>query len=324
LTRAQFAQLGAPLIERTLTATRRALRDARLATTDLSGVILVGGSTRMPLARDAVRNFFGQQPLADIDPDEVVALGAAKQADVLAGNGTGDAWLLLDVCPLSLGIETMGGLVEKIIPRNSTLPVARAQDFTTYKDGQTAMSIHVVQGERETVAGCRSLARFTLRGIPSTVAGAARIRVTFQIDADGLLSVSAREQTTGTQAQIEVKPSYGLSDEQVASMLREAIDASRDDMQLRTLREAQVDARRLMDATETALATDSALLAAHELATIRRSLFLVADALETDAPLDALKQAADALSRATEDFAARRMNASIRNALAGRELDSLA
>lgn len=324
LTRAMFAALGTPLIERTLAATRRALRDAKLQTTDIAGVVLVGGSTRMPLARDAVRTFFGREPLADIDPDQVVALGAAKQADVLAGNGNGDGWLLLDVCPLSLGIETMGGLVEKIIPRNSTLPLARAQEFTTFKDGQTAMSIHVVQGEREGVTDCRSLARFELRGIPPAVAGAARIRVTFQIDADGLLAVTAREQTTGTEAHVEVKPSYGLSDAQVAAMLKEAIETSTDDMQLRMLREAQIDARRLLDATEAALADDAGLLSEAELAAIRQAGFRVADALETSAPIDTLKAMAAVLSEATEEFAARRMNASIRAALTGRELDSLA
>ncbi|HDV8352265.1 Fe-S protein assembly chaperone HscA [Burkholderia vietnamiensis] len=324
LSRAAFAGLAEALVARTLAATKRALRDAQLAIGELDGVILVGGSTRMPVVRDAVRSLFGREPLADIDPDQVVALGAAKQADILAGNAGSDAWLLLDVCPLSLGIETMGGLVEKIIPRNSTIPVARAQEFTTFKDGQTAMSIHVVQGERESVGDCRSLARFTLRGIPPAVAGAARIRVTFQIDADGLLAVTAREQRSGVDAHVEVKPSYGLSDDQVASMLRDAIDTSVADMQLRAWREAQVDARRMLDATQAALTEHASLLSADELAAVRQALFRVADALGTAAPLDALREAADALSRATEQFAARRMDASIRSALAGRALDSLA
>ena len=324
LSRAQFAKLGAPLIARTMAATRRALRDAQLSTTDITGAVLVGGSTRMPLARDAVREFFGCEPLTDLDPDQVVALGAAMQAHVLAGNSSSDEWLLLDVCPLSLGIETMGGLVEKIIPRNSTLPIARAQEFTTFKDGQAAMSLHVLQGERETVADCRSLARFELRGIPPAVAGAARIRVSFQIDADGLLSVTAREQTSGIEAHVEVKPSYGLADTQIAAMLQDAIGAASTDMLLRTLREAQVDARRLLDATQTALHEDAALLSPLELAAIRQAMFRVADLLETEAPAETLQVAAASLSSATGEFAARRMNASIRQALAGRALDSLA
>lgn len=324
LSRAAFAGLAQALVARTLSATKRALRDAQLALGDVDGVILVGGSTRMPVVRDAVRDLFGREPLANIDPDQVVALGAAKQADILAGNTGGDPWLLLDVCPLSLGIETMGGLVEKIVPRNSTIPVARAQEFTTFKDGQTAMSIHVVQGERESVGDCRSLARFELRGIPPAVAGAARIRVTFQIDADGLLAVTAREQRTGVEAHVEVKPSYGLSDDQIASMLRESIDTSVDDMRLRTLREAQIDARRTFDATEAALSKDASLLSADELAAVQQAMYRVADALGTSAPLDALRDAAEALSRSTEEFAARRMDASIRHALAGRTVDSLA
>ena len=324
LTRADFAALGAPLIARTVAATRRALRDARLAAADVTGAVLVGGSTRMPIARDAVRELFGREPLCDIDPDQVVALGAAMQANILAGNAGSEGWLLLDVCPLSLGIETMGGLVEKIIPRNSTLPTARAQDFTTFKDGQTAMSLHVVQGERESVADCRSLARFTLHGIPPAVAGAARIRVSFQIDSDGLLSVSAREQTAGVEAHVEVKPSYGLADAQITQMLQDAVGASKSDMQLRTLREAQIDARRLLDATEGALAEDAGLLSAAELASVRQAMFAVAEALETEADVEALQPCVSALSKATEEFAARRMNASIQRALAGRALDSLA
>src|SRR5450830_1540585 len=296
---------------------------ARLKADELDGVVLVGGSTRMPLAREAVQAFFGRTPLADIDPDQVVALGAAMQADVLAGNGRQDPWLLLDVCPLSLGLETMGGLVEKIIPRNSTLPVARAQEFTTFKDGQTAMALHVVQGERDSVAECRSLARFELRGIPPAVAGAARIQVTFQIDADGLLSVSAREQTSGVHAHVEVKPSYGLQDSQIAAMLQDAVGAARADMQLRALREAQVDARRLLDATEGALAQDQALLNAAELARVRQALYRLAEQLETEAPLERVREASEALSQETAEFAARRMNASIQRALSGQLIDSL-
>ena len=324
LTRTQFGELGAALMARTLAATRRALRDAQLDRVDIDGVVLVGGSTRMPMARDAVRDFFGREPLVDLDPDQVVALGAAMQAHMLAGNSSGAEWLLLDVCPLSLGIETMGGLVEKIIPRNSTLPMARAQEFTTFKDGQTAMSLHVVQGEREAVANCRSLARFELRGIPPAVAGSMHIRVSFQIDADGLLSVTAREQSTGVEAHIEVKPSYGLADTQIAAMLQDAIGASQSDMLLRSLREAQVDARRMLDATETALHEDATLLSPTELAAIQKAMFQVADLLETEGPVKALLDATQALSAATAEFAARRMNASIQQALAGRTMDSLA
>ena len=325
VTREVFAQCTLKLVQKTLLATRRAIKDAKLTVDEIGGVVMVGGSTRMPVARDAVADYFGKPPLTDLNPDEVVALGAAMQADMLVGNAGADGeWLLLDVCPLSLGMETMGGLVEKIIPRNSTLPTSRAQDFTTFKDGQTAMSFHVVQGEREAVSDCRSLARFELRGIPPMVAGAARIRVTFQIDADGLLSVSASEQTTGIQAHIQVKPSYGLSDDQIAQMLVDSVGRAQADMQLRMLREAQIDARRLLDATEAALAEDGpALLSPVERQHIHDAMNLVAERLETEADTDAVKTACQALNAATTSFAARRMDASIRKALSGRVLESI-
>jgi molecular chaperone HscA len=326
LSREVFAQLSAPLIQRTLAATKRALRDAGVKLDEVDGVVLVGGSTRMPVAREAVAGLFGRPPLTDLDPDQVVALGAAIQANLLAGNrGAGDEqYTLLDVCPLSLGLETMGGLVEKIIPRNSSLPTARAQDFTTFKDGQTAMTLHVLQGEREAVSDCRSLARFELHGIPPMVAGAARIRVTFQIDADGLLSVSAHEQSTGVSAEVQVKPSYGLGDEQIAAMLQASVGSAAADMQLRMLREAQLDARRLFDATDAALAEDGERLLSHaERDAVLRAMNGVAEALESEAPVDQVKAAAAALNTATVEFAARRMNASVQRALSGRALESL-
>ena len=325
LTREAFAQLTAPLVQRTITATKRALRDAGIKASEVDGVVLVGGSTRMPVAREAVAAHFGRAPLTDLDPDQVVALGAAIQANVLAGNRGSDdeRYTLLDVCPLSLGLETMGGLVEKIIPRNSSLPTARAQDFTTFKDGQTAMTLHVLQGEREAVADCRSLARFELHGIPPMVAGAARIRVTFQIDADGLLSVSAHEQSTGVHAEVQVKPAYGLGDEQIANMLKDSVGKAAADMQLRMLREAQIDARRLFDATDAALAEDGDLLSPAERDAVRRAMNGVAEALESELPVEPLKAAAAALNTATVEFAARRMNASVQRALSGRALESL-
>ncbi len=326
ITRETFAQITQPLIQRTLQATRRAIKDAKLELDEINGVVMVGGSTRMPVAREAVEAYFKQPPLTDINPDEVVAIGAAMQADVLAGNAAGDGqWLLLDVCPLSLGLETMGGLVEKVIPRNATLPTSRAQDFTTFKDGQTAMTIHVLQGERETVNDCRSLARFQLRGIPPMVAGAARIRVTFQIDTDGLLSVSAQEMSTGVHADIQVKPSYGLSDDQIAQMLTDSVGRAQDDMKLRMLREAQIDARRLLDATEAALAEDGAeLLSPTERQHIQDAMNLVSEHLETEADTDTVKASCGALNMVTANFAARRMDSSIRKALAGRVLDTIA
>jgi molecular chaperone HscA len=323
LTSEQFTEMTRHLIAKTLTPIRKAMRDAGLKNEDIKGVVLVGGATRMPQVRQAVTEFFGQAPLTNLDPDKVVALGAAIQANVLAGNRSEDDLLLLDVIPLSLGLETMGGLVEKIIPRNSTLPVARAQEFTTYKDGQTAMSIHVVQGERELVSDCRSLARFELRGIPPMPAGAARIRVTFQVDADGLLSVSAREQTSGAESRITVKPSYGLSEDQIFDMLQASFNSAEEDKQARALREAQVEAQQLLDAIASALAQDGkTLLSADELSAIEASMNDLRQQLAgSDSQM--IHAAAEALNRATEAFAAKRMDASIKRALAGKKLNSL-
>jgi molecular chaperone HscA len=301
---------------------RKVLRDAKVGKDEVKGVVMVGGSTRMPRVQQAVGELFGTTPLTNLDPDEVVALGAAIQAHALAGNAGADELLLLDVIPLSLGLETMGGLVERIIPRNSTIPTARAQDFTTFKDGQTALAIHVVQGERELVSDCRSLARFELRGIPPMVAGAARIRVTFQVDADGLLSVSAREEHSGVQSAITVKPSYGLADEDIARMLSEGFSTAEADMRERSLRESRVEAERLLLATRAALAADGDLLDAAQHDAIEAQLAAVERAREgTDHHL--IDDAVEALAQSTEAFAAERMNRGIRQALSGRRVEEI-
>ncbi len=322
LTSSKLKELSQHLIAKTLAPIRKALRDAGLSIDEVKGVVMVGGATRMPQVRHAVADFFGQDPLTNLDPDKVVALGAAIQANVLAGNRGEDDLLLLDVIPLSLGLETMGGLAERIIPRNATLPVARAQDFTTFKDGQTAMSIHVVQGERELVSDCRSLARFELRGIPPMAAGAARIRVTFQVDADGLLSVSAREQTSGVEAHIVVKPSYGLSEDEIINMLETSFKSAETDKQARALQEARVESQRLLEAIAAALAKDGALLSANEKQTINEKMQALSELAKTE-DSHAIHDAVEALNRATEEFAARRMDASVKQALAGQNLKTL-
>jgi len=323
LTRAVFDQITQTLVNKTLSPVRKALRDADLAPDEIKGVVMVGGSTRMLNVQRAVGDYFDQTPLTNLDPDKVVALGAAMQANVLAGNrGADDDWLLLDVIPLSLGLETMGGLVEKVIPRNSTIPIAKAQEFTTFKDGQTAMAIHVVQGERELVSDCRSLARFELRGIPPMTAGAARIRVTFQVDADGLLSVSAREMSAGVEARVTVKPSYGLSDDEVSDMLKAGFEHAGEDAQARAVRELQVEAERMLEVVGQALQADGELLNEAERASVDRAMAeLSAAAGQTDGK--ELRRCLDQLGRETDAFAARRMDKSIRSALAGQKVNDL-
>ncbi|MCP5268663.1 MAG: Fe-S protein assembly chaperone HscA [Zoogloeaceae bacterium] len=323
LTTEIFNEITQTLVMKTIQPVKKALRDAGLSASDIKGVVMVGGATRMPQIQRAVGEYFRREPLNNLDPDKVVAIGAATQANLLAGNrAAGDDWLLLDVIPLSLGLETMGGIVEKVIPRNSTIPSARAQEFTTFKDGQTAMAIHVVQGERELVSDCRSLARFELRGIPPMVAGAARIRVTFQVDADGLLAVSAREMTSGVEASVTVKPSYGLSDDEIASMLKDSMAHAKDDAFMRALRETQVEAERLIEAVQAAMSQDGELLSDDERGRVERAITKLQAAVAGDNRRH-LTLAMDDLEAETKEFAARRMDKSIKKALAGRRVDEL-
>lgn len=322
ITRSQFNDLIAPLVKRTLMACRRALKDAGVEAQEVLEVVMVGGSTRVPLVRERVGEFFGRTPLTAIDPDKVVAIGAAIQADILVGNKPDSELLLLDVIPLSLGLETMGGLVEKVIPRNTTIPVARAQEFTTFKDGQTAMSIHVMQGERELVQDCRSLARFALRGIPALPAGGAHIRVTFQVDADGLLSVTAMEKSTGVEASIQVKPSYGLTDGEIATMIKDSMSYAEQDIQARMLAEQKVEAARVLESLTSALAADAALLSAAERQAIDAAAEQVRAAAAGD-DADAIKEAIKNIDTQTQEFAARRMDQSVRIALKGQSVDEV-
>ncbi|WP_421673120.1 Fe-S protein assembly chaperone HscA [Raoultella terrigena] len=322
ITRSHFNELIAPLVKRTLLACRRALKDAGVSAEEVLEVVMVGGSTRVPLVRERVGEFFGRTPLTTIDPDKVVAIGAAIQADILVGNKPDSELLLLDVIPLSLGLETMGGLVEKVIPRNTTIPVARAQEFTTFKDGQTAMSIHVMQGERELVQDCRSLARFALRGIPAMPAGGAHIRVTFQVDADGLLSVTAMEKSTAVEASIQVKPSYGLSDSEIATMIKDSMSHAEQDVKARMLAEQKVEAARVLESLESALATDAALLSAAERQAIDDATAQLR-AVATGDDADAIKEAIKNTDTQTQEFAARRMDQSVRTALKGQSVDEV-
>ena len=317
----QFFEIAQSLVSKTMTSVRKALRDAHLQTQDVKGVVMVGGATRMPHVQAAVAELFAKQPLNNLDPDQVVALGAAMQADLLAGNQSkNNEWLLLDVIPLSLGLETMGGLVEKIIPRNTPIPVAQAQEFTTFKDGQTGLSLHVVQGERELVDACRSLARFELKGIPPMVAGAARIRVTFQVDADGLLSVHAIEESSSVQTSIEIKPSYGLSDSDITRMLQDGFASAKEDMQARSLREEQVEAERLIEAVGAALEQDGYLLTDVERALIRKEMAQLHNLVQTERDSSIVRKAVERAAKTTDHFAEKRMNASIQKALTGKNV----
>ncbi|ELV7515057.1 Fe-S protein assembly chaperone HscA [Photobacterium damselae] len=323
LTREQFDELARPLVKKTLMSCRRALKDADISSEDVLETVMVGGSTRVPLVREMVGDYFGKTPLTSIDPDKVVAIGAAIQADILAGNKPDSEMLLLDVIPLSLGIETMGGLVEKIIPRNTTIPVARAQEFTTFKDGQTAMSVHVVQGEREMVSDCRSLARFTLRGIPAMAAGAAHIRVTYQVDADGLLSVTAMEKSSGVQSTIQVKPSYGLTDDEIATMISDSMTYAQDDKDARALAEQRVEADRVLEGLIAALAADGETLLSKEERDALEAVMMELVQLRQGEDARAIEAGIKKTDKASQDFAARRMDQSIRRALAGQSIDEV-